>query len=266
MKDSLSLRFLYRTVPGRCILKLLTARGLSKAAGAFLDSSLSRPLIRPFIISNHIDLSEYEACDYKCFNECFCRKIKAEKRPFDSNPSHLISPCDGLLSVYRITDDLIIPVKQSSYSVSSLLQNSQLAQEFNDGWCLVFRLCVNHYHRYCYPASGRKTKNIFIPGVLHTVRPIALETYPVFTENCREYTILDTENFGRIVQMEAGAMLVGRICNYHQEKIVSKGEEKGRFEYGGSTIILLLDRNHMPLKELLNHNEEIPVKMGMRIQ
>lgn len=82
-----------------------------------------------------------------------------------------------------------------------------------------------------------------IQGRLHTVRPVALEQRRVFCENCREYTVLESKHFGRAIQMEVGALMVGRICNYHQTRNVRRGEEKGRFEFGGSTVILLLQKN-----------------------
>ena len=43
------LGFLYGTAVGRVILKPLTAVWLSKLCGAFLDSRLSKPLIKGFI-------------------------------------------------------------------------------------------------------------------------------------------------------------------------------------------------------------------------
>ena len=92
--------------------------------------------------------------------------------------SNLCAPCDGLLSVWNISEDTVIPVKQSQYTVSSLLKDKELAAEYDGGLCLVFRLCVDNYHRYSYADSGKKGPNIFIPGVLHTVRPIALESRP----------------------------------------------------------------------------------------
>ena len=48
-KETLTIRFLYKTIPGRIILKLLTKPFLSKAAGRFLNSRLSRWLVPLFI-------------------------------------------------------------------------------------------------------------------------------------------------------------------------------------------------------------------------
>ena len=265
----MALRFLYETKAGRVVLKLLVRPGLSKACGKFLDTRASKIFIKPFIKNNNIDMSEYEKEDYTCFNDCFCRHIRPECRPVDMNPDNFVSPCDGLLSVYDITDGLVIPVKGSKYSVTSLLRNDVLAREFDGGKCLVFRLCVNHYHRYSYPDDGSKGENIFIPGVLHTVRPIALKNCQVFVENSREYTVLDTKNFGRMVQMEVGAMLVGKISNNMEAGEYKRGQEKGKFLYGGSTIILLIKKDAAKLKEdfgpATQKGEETPVKLGQVI-
>lgn len=264
-----SLEFLYETAPGRAVLKVLTNRHLSELAGRFCDSPLSKPLIKPFVKNNGIDLMDCESTDFKNFNDCFTRKLRAEERPFDENPDSLVSPCDGLLSIWKIKDDTVLPIKQSHYSVSDLLGSCKEAEEFKDGLCLVFRLCVTHYHRYAYLDDGTKGKNIFIPGKLHTVQPIALRHVPVFTENCREVTYLDTKNFGRVAQVEVGAMLVGKIANHHEEHTFKRGEEKGMFLYGGSTIVVLLKKDAVRLrkdfKDAAVHGTEIPVRMGERI-
>lgn len=268
VKESRSLHFLYHTVLGRVILKILCAPWISKTAGWYMNTSLSKPLIKKFIQNNRIDLSQFETQNFKCFNDCFSRKIKPENRPILGDDSTPVSPCDGLLSAYNIQEDLIIPVKQSKYSISSLLQNPQLAKQYKDGICLVFRLCVHHYHRYSYPISGNKTENRFIPGKLHTVRPIALESTAVFCENAREYTVISS-SIGKVLQMEVGAMLVGKIQNHHGAQAVAKGEEKGMFLYGGSTVILLLEKNATPINPIYFENtkkgEETPVVMGQTL-
>ena len=264
-----SLNFLYKTIPGRFFLKPLASRPLSKLSGAFLDSPLSAFLIKSFAKNNNINLDDYEIDGIKTFNQFFRRKIKEGKRPFDMKPTHLCAPCDGLLSVWNITEDTVLPVKQSQYTVSSLLRDKELAAEYKDGLCLVFRLCVDNYHRYSYADSGKKGPNIFIPGVLHTVRPIALESRPVFVENCREYTTIESPVFGKLVQMEVGAMLVGRIVNLEGEGNAERGKEKGFFEYGGSTIILLVKKDMVKLnQDILDKSQagiESPVKMGQTI-
>ena len=66
--------------------------------------------------------------------------------------------------------------------------------------------------------------------------------------------------------MEVGAMLVGRIVNYHEKADVLRGQEKGRFEFGGSTVIICLEKNRGMIDGdiIKNSLEEIEtvVKMG----
>lgn len=268
-RESASLRFLYGSVPGRVVLRALNGRWLSKLAGKYLDSGLSKHLVKGFVKKNGIDLSEYEKDVFSSFNDCFTRKIKEGKRPFDEDPSALCSPCDGLLSVYDITGDAVIPVKQSAYSVSRLLGGCDDAERFEDGVCAVIRLCVDNYHRYAYPDGGTKGENHFIKGRLHTVRPVALERYPVFTENCREWTILHTDNFGDVAMIEVGAMLVGKIKNHLGAGEFRRGDEKGMFLYGGSTVVLLFEKGKAKLErrfyDATAKGEETPVRMGERI-
>ena len=260
------LEFLYHTVPGRLCLKVLTAPPISRSCGRFLDSPISSRLISPFAKKNQIHLDDYLLDDVHSFNDFFSRKIRPELRPVDMDPSHLSAPCDGLLSVWKIQRDTVLPVKQSHYTISSLLRDSRLAARYEGGYCFVFRLCVNHYHRYSYVDSGRKSATRRIEGVLHTVRPVALRELPVFTENSREYTLIQSPALGTLLQMEVGAMLVGRIVNHDDACLVHRGQEKGLFQYGGSTIIVLAEKDAVSVRhDLLKHSKmgvETPVKMG----
>lgn len=259
------LRFLYRTVPGRVLLKGLTAPFLSKAAGKFLDTPLSRPLIKPFVRKGGIDLDDYESDDFRCFNDCFTRKIKDGKRPFSAESGDLCSPCDGYLTAYRIDGSgTVFPVKQSIYTVSSVLGGDEIAERFFGGTCLVIRLGVENYHRYAFFDGGKLIKKKYIPGRLHTVRPVALEKYPVFSENCREYSILKTDNFGTAAQIEVGAMLVGKIKN-REVSVFGRGEEKGMFLYGGSTVMVLLEKGAGGVRSEFYGGTEIPVVMGEKL-
>ncbi len=262
------LGFLYETPFGRILLKTLASRWLSHVSGAFLDSSLSKFLIKGFVKNNSIKKEDYISSDWKCFNDCFARVIKPELRPFCEG-KELPSPSDGLVSVYDIEKDMVFPAKQSEYSVKTLLKNDDLAKKFEGGKCVVIRLCVHNYHRYSYIDNGAKGDNIFIKGKLHTVRPIALMNRPVFLENCREYTLLETENFGSVAQIEVGAMLVGKIKNHHSAYSFSRGEEKGTFLYGGSTIILLFQKDRVEISSEFFENTqkgiETPIKMGQAL-
>lgn len=261
--------FLYRNKIGRLLLKLLTLPAISKIAGWLMDRKISVVAIKSFIKKNNIDVSIYEEKKYKSYNDFFTRKIKNSCRKIDMNPKSLISPCDSKLSVYDISDDSIFKIKNSYYKVEDLVKDKKLASKYKNGYCLIFRLCVDDYHRYCYIDNGKKTINKFINGVLYTVRPVVLGNYNIYKENSREYTILKTENFGDVVHVEVGATIVGRIKNHHEEYTFKKGEEKGMFEFGGSTIVLLIEKNRVTIdKEILDNTKqgyETVVKYGEKI-
>ncbi len=267
--QSKALEYLYRTWSGNLLLKALTRPIVSKIAGAFCDSPLSAFMIVPFIKKSGIDMREYHSGWFRSYNEFFTRQIRSEYRPVDMSPEILISPCDSKLSAYKIGENSRFEIKGGSYTVKSMLKCGKLAQQYKNGWCLIFRLEVDDYHRYIYFDSGKKSDNTHIDGVLHTVNPIALEKADFYKENSREFCILHTENFGDAVQIEVGAMLVGRIKNHHQSRSVKRGQEKGMFEFGGSTIVLLLKDAVAEIDEdiLKNSSEgiETVVKMGEKI-
>jgi len=258
-----SLGFLYKTRIGRILLKPLVSRPFSQIAGRFLDSRFSKVFIKSFVRDNSIIVDDYQTDNIECFNDFFCRKIKEGLRPVSMNGDDLIAPCDGLLSVYKISGDTVLNVKQSAFTITDLLKDDFLAASFNGGYALVYRLCVDNYHRYIYFDSGKQLDNKRIDGIYHTVRPVALSAFPVFVQNTREYAVIDTGNFGRAVQMEVGAMLVGRIVNHNTGSCeVTRGAEKGYFEYGGSTVIVLIKDGTAGLHEKFMTGEEVPVLMG----
>lgn len=263
------LRFLYNTIPGRFVLKLITSPVLSKLGGVYMDSKVSKMHIKGFIEKNGIDMSQYEAAEYKSFNDFFTRKIIAQKRPVCAEKTALISPCDGRLSVYKITDRAEFAIKNSRYKVKDLIQGSEKAPDYNGGVCVILRLCVDDYHRYGNIDNGVILENKYIRGKLHTVRPIAINRYPVFVQNSREYTIIKTENFGKVAQIEVGALMIGKIRNHQTSGSVVRGSEKGMFLYGGSTIVLLFEKDRVEIPKeyyvATQNDREIKVTFGSKL-
>jgi len=263
-----SLSFLYKTAVGRLLLKGITRPWISKIYGKYNDSKYSKRKIPSFINKYKIVLSDYEEKDYQSFNDFFSRKIIPTKRKISKNSKDLIAPADSRIMVYPIDERLLFPVKYSNYSVSSILNNRSLAEKYKGGTCIVFRLCVDDYHRYHFFDSGSLTLTYSIPGRLHTVSPIVYDFYRVFQENSRQVSILETKNFGTAIQVEVGALMVGKIIN-HPVKQFQRGDEKGYFEFGGSTIVLLLEPNQVEIDPLIleytRQGIEVKVKMGTTI-
>lgn len=265
-KDSLSISFLYKTLPGRILLRLLIKPAVSKPVGRFMNSGFTRIFIPRFIKNNDIDLSDYKNIKYKSFNDFFIREIKDGARFISEKPEDVISPCDGKLQAFKISSESIFHIKKSAYDTAGLLKDEELAGDYINGTCLIFRLMPNDYHRYCFIDDGELISGKKIKGVLHTVRPIAFKRYAIYTQNSREYAVLMTENFGKVVQMEVGALFIGRITNDLTKTNFKRGEEKGYFEFGGSTIVMLFQENKIKIDDVIfkntKQNNETVVKLG----
>ena len=176
---------------------------------------------------------------FRSFNDFFTRKRKTDfsHLPDDS----LICPCDGLLSRFPITKNASFRIKNTRYRLDELLGDTHLAQQFENGIICIFRLTPEDYHRYCYATAGRIAGTKRINGVLHCIRPVAQTAVPVYVQNSRTYQVVETRDYGLMIQMEIGALLVGRIRNIPKKtgQVVATGQEKGFFSFGGSTIVLL---------------------------
>ena len=231
-----SVKFLYGTFLGRIILKCITNRFTANVVRWHFDRSWSKPRIKRTIEENNIDMSIYEKVDYKSYNEFFLRKKK--NLNFDMDKDHFVSPCDSKLMVYKLNKTSSFDIKGSKYSVNEIIGKE--LDDYINGYALIFRLEVNDYHHYHFIDDGTIDEYKHIKGCLHTVLPIAFTKYKVFHTNSREWTTLHTKNFGDVIEVEVGALNVGKIVNEKGIKKYKKGDEKGHFEFGGSTIILFV--------------------------
>ncbi|MDO4650417.1 MAG: phosphatidylserine decarboxylase [Eubacteriales bacterium] len=253
-----SVEFLYNTLLGRGILKIIMKCHLDRIAIRFLRSPLSKFVIKGYAKKNGIPLTEAQRKSFNSYRDFFVRGKDGIQ--IDITPGHLISPCDGWLSAFPIHEDSTFHLKNSHYRVSDLLKDKELAKTYQGGCALIFRLCASDYHHYCYIDHGYQGELHHIPGVLHSVQPIVCEKIPVFVLNRRCWTLLTTEHFGPVVQTEIGALVVGGIVNDRENVRFCKGNEKGHFELAGSTIVLLFRKNQIQLipsiaEELLKEDE-----------
>lgn len=260
---------IYGSVAGRILIRPLVTPAVSAAVGRLLDSGISAAVVKPFIRLNHLDMSDYENRKYISYNDFFKRKIREGARHIDMEPGHFISPCDCRASVYPVNEKAQLRIKQTAYSVEELLKNPSLGKRYQGGYVWVLRLCVQDYHRYIYPDNAKESRRIRIPGILHTVNPVANDACPIYKENSREYSLLKTENFRTVLMMEVGALLVGKIENRSRRAFVRRGDEKGNFAFGGSTIVLITEKNAVdPDRDILENSRagiETRVFMGEKI-
>lgn len=263
------LQKLYQSVWGRRLLHLFIQPAVSRLAGKALDTKLSKMAIPGFVKRNAIDLSEFEKEEFDSYNDFFTRKLRPGIRSFPPDAQSMGAPCDSKLSIYPITRGAEFCIKDTKYTMESLTRSKKIASHYRGGYLMVFRLTVDDYHHYCFVDDGVTTRNYHIPGVYHTVNPVAGEHYPIYKENTRCFSILRSKQFGRILMMEVGALLVGRICNFKEKALVKRGEEKGMFEFGGSTVILAVEPGRLiPDSDILRNTQEgyeTIVKMGETI-
>ena len=87
-------------------------------------------------------------------------------------------------------------------------------------------------------------------------------------ENSREVTLMDTKNYGKVCYIEVGAMMIGKITNLNKDTF-KKGEEKGYFEFGGSTVVVLIEDKIKINKKIINNTKkdiETIVKLGQSLE
>lgn len=265
--NSKSVVFLCSSPFGRFLYNLTLFLQVPKIMGAFLRSPLSKFFIKGFVKKNNIDMSAFAGVKFKSFNDFFTRKDNSRKP--ELSPETLISPCDSALSVFNIEENSTFKIKGFDYTLKDFFETDEFDKTFSGGNALIFRLAATDYHRYCYIDSGSLEKNHFLKGKLYSVQPVCCRTFKVYTKNRRSWTILHTQNFGDVAQVEVGAFSVGGIKNHHENYSFSKGEEKGYFDLHGSTIVMLFKKNTIKLDEEIlaqtANGKETIVKYGQPI-
>ena len=164
-----------------------------------------------------------------------------------------------------------IPVKGEFLSPRILMGENNSVEDFEGGPLLLARLCPVDYHRFHYPDDGRAVDHQCISGKLHSVNPKALHYKgEIFGTNERQVTILETKNFGKLAYIEVGALCVGLIVQTHPPLgPFKRGEEKGYFLFGASTVIVLGQKGAwLPSQDILEQTylgRETLVRLGQEI-
>lgn len=242
--DERTLRFLYETAAGRRLADgIFSRRFVSRITGWWLaERAASRGYIEPFIKQFAIAIDEFESLDYANFNEFFTRRYKPSLRPFDPRPEVFPAFAEGrVLGFDRLEPEHAYPVKGQFLTASALLESSKNVDRFVGGPVVIMRLAPQDYHRFHYADDGEIVESYTLSGRLHSVNPVALAARPnVLCSNERHVTIQSGENLGLIAYIDVGAMTVGRIEQNHREGYrARRGEDKGCFRCGGSTIVAL---------------------------
>lgn len=200
--------------------------------------------IAPFIKTFDVDASEFlnEPQEFTSFDDFFTRRLKPSVRPIAKSEDVAIIPADGRYWFYPQVDLAEgFVVKGEKFDLVSLLDDKELAAEYAQGAMAIARLCPTDYHRYHFPCDCTPDTTRLINGWLYSVNPIAIKKdLQIFIQNKRTVCELHTERFGKVLFLEIGATFVGAIHQtYTPGQHYQKGDEKGYFSFGASSLILL---------------------------
>lgn len=266
------LDWLYHNPVGEATLWTIAKRKLiTSLYGDEMEKPASADKIVPFVKEYGVDLSIAQKQNFISFNDFFIRKLKPEARPIVADSLAVASPADGKILAYENIKNADFYIKGFRFNVNSFLNNPDLAKKYEDGQMIVFRLAPPDYHRYHFPISGTTgSSNIKINGDYYSVNPLALrKKAEIFWLNKREYGVMKSPLFGDVVMVEVGATMVGSMIQTYIGTTVKKGEEKGYFKFGGSTVVLLFEKDKIKIDNdlLMNTSKglETTIKMGERI-
>jgi phosphatidylserine decarboxylase len=257
--------WLYNNPVGEATLWTLVKRKfVSSIYGKMMDRPSSTKKIQPFIEEFDIDMNVFQKQEFHSFNDFFTRKLKNNARPVDTTATITASPADGKILAYADISNSDFIVKGYRFDILSFLNNAELAKKYMDGSLVIIRLAPADYHRYHFPLSGSVSPNTKIDGNYYSVNPLALRKMTeIFCLNKREYTVVTNPLFGNVVMAEVGATMVGSMVQTYS------GDEKGYFKFGGSTVVLLFEKNKIRIDDDLLINTlkgyETSVKKGERI-
>ena len=263
--------WLYNNPVGEATLTSLVKRKfVSSFYGKMMDKPGSAKKIQAFVEEYDIDLSISEEQEFDSFNDFFIRKLKKNARPVNNDSNVVVSPADGKLMAWSNVSNSDFIIKGYRFDVSSFLNDTTLAKKYKNGSLIIIRLAPNNYHRFHFPVSGTVSQVVKITGDYYSVNPIALhQMIEIFCLNKRQHTIITTAKFGDVVMAEVGATMVGSILQTYEGNAAGKGEEKGYFKFGGSTVVLLFEKNKISIdNDLLANTEkgfETYVLMGEQI-
>jgi phosphatidylserine decarboxylase len=267
-----TLRFLYHSHAGRWLAYELICRPIiSRLYGWRQRRPASRRAIPAFARALRIDVDEADRPleAYGSLDDFFTRTLKPGARPIEQDPNLLVAPCDGRLLVFPRLVTGRLPVKGCDVPLTELVQDPDQASRYANGSAAVFRLAPADYHRFHFFDDGHAGPPRPIVGPLHSVHQLALSGGAPSLLNQRVVTAQTTANFGETLWVEVGALCVGTVVQTSESGPVRRGQEKGYFRFGGSTVVLLWQRDRVQfdpdLVERTGAGLETLVTMGTAI-
>jgi len=234
------------------------ARQLATSRRPWIKRWLIETVIRRFAVDMR-EAAESDPAAYPSFNAFFTRALRPGARTPDADAGALLMPADGRISQCgTIANGRIFQAKGQGFTAAELLGDADAAAAYADGLFATIYLSPRDYHRVHMPWTGRLLETVHIPGRLFSVGPAAVRAVPrLFARNERLVCHFETD-FGPMVQVMVGALLVSGIetvwsgvevpayaqqivrKNWRDQDItVPRFAEMARFNYGSTVIVLL---------------------------
>jgi phosphatidylserine decarboxylase len=230
----------------KLLMELSSRKFISRIAGHFAKSRMSRLMIRQFAKAYGIRIEDAEKHiqEYGSLNEFFTRRLKPGLRPIHPDSDSLASPVDGVITgMGRVSNGQIVNVKGQDYTIEELLNVSPRIVNYKNGFYFVLYLSPTDYHRIHSPVSGKIVEKEHVPGKVYPVNEFGMRNMKrVLSRNERLITYIQHDN-GEVAVVKVGAMNVSGIQYVTPLPVqLGKGDELAYFEFG-STVVLLLEND-----------------------
>ncbi len=228
----------------------------------FATSNISKPLVKPFSKTFHINESEMKLpiTAYPSLHSFFTRELNEQARKIDERSTMLTSPVDGIINGFgKISKDQTFLIKNHLYDLNSVIGNPTIANLYLDGYYFILYLSPSHYHRIHAPINGKLVTQYTLGGKSYPVNNTGLKwgNQP-FSTNFRSISNYETDH-GKVAVVKVGALNINSIVTHqHVGDQCLKGQELGYFSFG-STVILFVEKSPT-FKTLVRDQTE--VKMG----
>ena len=246
----------------------------------FLRSPNSTYVIPSWERVYNINMSEYIVPpnnSWSSFHEFFIREVKPELRPISQpyNNSIIVSPGDGIITTYwlnnlttNISREYFLNIKGETFNLAEMLNyNQYYINKFEGGSLFYISQRSQDYHRYHSSVNGYVTEIDQIGGYIY-YKPYNMSHNDYYNMCCANFNrrgILYVENqdIGIVGHNYVGVADVNSVVIHDISGMnIEKGDETGYFAYGGSTIVILFEKDVIQ-KFTINVNE--PIQTGQTV-